>query len=72
MSKSCHNYNHHYHHHRDHNDDDDDDHHHHHHHDQHMFDANDYMNNFSSGNSYPANKISGFIDDNKVNLSIVI
>ena len=37
-----------------------------------MFDANDNMNDFSSGNSYPANKISGFIDDNKVNLNIVI
>ena len=24
------------------------------------------MNYFSTGNSYPANKISGFIDDNKV------
>ena len=72
MSKSCHNYNHHYHHHRDHNDDDDDDDDHHHHHDQHMFDANDYMNNFSSGNSYPASKISGFIDDNKVNLNVVM
>ena len=66
MTKSCDNYNY-RHHHRHDDDDDDDDNHDDDDDDPHMFDAND---NFSSGNNYPANKISGFIDDNKVNLNI--
>ena len=58
LSKYCDNCN--CHHHRHHGDHDHD------HHDRHLFDDNDYMNDFSTGNSYPASKISGFIDDNKV------